>query len=179
MSQQKEADPIVPGRECGSCSMCCKLPGIPFLDPPKPAGQWCRHCQPGRGCGIWSARPEGCIRFNCDWRKNARLGDEWRPDRCGFLLTRTSETSPYEVLVEPNRSDAWRKEPYYSGLRRVAALVAEYGLPVIVVAGSRHWILLPDREVAVPQDHISSGLRIYRQTGVPGEPWQVEFTPVS
>lgn len=122
-------------------------------------------------------RPEGCIRFNCDWRKNARLGDEWRPDRCGFLLTRTSETSPYEILVEPAKPDAWRKEPYFSGLRRVAAIVAEQGFPVIVAAGVRRWVLLPDRVVIVPPEHMASGLRIFREITVPGQPWQVEFLP--
>lgn len=177
MSQQSGADPVVAGRDCGTCSMCCKLPGIPYIDPPKPPGQWCRHCRPGRGCSIWSMRPEGCIRFNCDWRKNARLGDEWRPDRCGFLLTRTSETSPYEILVEPAKPDAWRKEPYFSGLRRVAAIVAEQGFPVIVAAGVRRWVLLPDRVVIVPPEHMASGLRIFREITVPGQPWQVEFLP--
>ena len=39
-----------PGRECGACTLCCKVFDVPVLE--KPAGQWCKHCLPGRGCGI-------------------------------------------------------------------------------------------------------------------------------
>ena len=39
---------VVPGRECGSCSLCCKVYNVPEIE--KPAGKWCRHCTPGKGC---------------------------------------------------------------------------------------------------------------------------------
>ena len=46
-------------RPCGECSLCCKLLSIhqreeggradfPF---DKPAGTWCKHCNPGHGSG--------------------------------------------------------------------------------------------------------------------------------
>jgi hypothetical protein len=157
--------------------MCCKLPAITYMDPPKPMGQWCRHCRPGKGCAIWNDRPEGCDTFNCDWRKNAKLGDEWRPDRAGFLLNRSTPSSPYEVLVDATRPDAWRKEPYYSGLKRAAAFVAEQGSTILVVVGGRRWLVLPDKDVAIPPEHYESEYLISRESGLPGGRWRVMFAP--
>ncbi len=33
-------------RECGTCTLCCKVMGIHALD--KPRGVWCDHAMPGR-----------------------------------------------------------------------------------------------------------------------------------
>ena len=46
---------LVPGRACGTCMMCCKVPYIKEFE--KPAGVWCRHAVPGKGCGIYESRP--------------------------------------------------------------------------------------------------------------------------
>src|SRR5258708_27094970 len=39
---------VIPGRECGSCTLCCKVYNIPEIG--KAAGKWCKHCTPGKGC---------------------------------------------------------------------------------------------------------------------------------
>ena len=31
----------IPGRECGSCTLCCNLLAVLFID--RLAGQWCQH----------------------------------------------------------------------------------------------------------------------------------------
>jgi hypothetical protein len=64
--------------------MCCKNTTIAELD--KPFGQWCRHCQIGRGCNVYEARPQTCQNFACFWLQVAALADELRPDRCGVIL---------------------------------------------------------------------------------------------
>ena len=45
-----------PGRECGSCTLCCKVYDVPAVD--SVAGQWCRHTKQGRGCAIHATRPD-------------------------------------------------------------------------------------------------------------------------
>lgn len=175
MSEPSGAPSLVPGRGCGSCSMCCKLLAIQFLDPPKPQGQWCRHCKPGQGCGIWQARPQGCVDYFCDWRINAKLTDEWRPDRCGFLINHSAPDLPYEVIVDPGRPDAWRKEPYYSALRRAAAVAVENSQTIVILVGARRWLLLPEDDVPVPPEHFGSDFHIYRDADIPGGKWRVEF----
>src|SRR5262249_4530121 len=46
-------------RECGKCSLCCKL--LPIQELNKPIDTWCPHCRPGHGgCTIYSSRPSEC-----------------------------------------------------------------------------------------------------------------------
>src|SRR5215210_6075365 len=73
-----------PDKSCGSCTLCCKLLAIGELD--KPRDRWCDHCVPGQGCQIYESRPRECAHFECGWKVDERLGPEWRPDRCKFLL---------------------------------------------------------------------------------------------
>lgn len=74
------------GRECGSCSMCCKLFPIPEIG--KPADTWCTNFAKHRGCTIWQHRPAVCRVFWCGWAQGmgpARI-EEGRPDHAGFIV---------------------------------------------------------------------------------------------
>ena len=65
--------PLVPGRSCGECSLCCKLLRIEAFN--KPVGTWCSHCAPGRGgCTIYETRPTECRDFYCAWLTTPALG---------------------------------------------------------------------------------------------------------
>ena len=44
---------LVQGRQCGTCTLCCKLLGIKEIN--KPDWTWRTHCKPGRGCEIGRA----------------------------------------------------------------------------------------------------------------------------
>jgi hypothetical protein len=48
------ASRIVPGRACGSCTLCCKVVGV--LEIGKAAGAWCPHCAGAKRCTIYEAR---------------------------------------------------------------------------------------------------------------------------
>src|SRR5581483_1379015 len=52
----------------------------------KEAGIYCRHCIPGKGCGIYETRFDICRTFLCGWRMVPALGPEWRPDKSGILM---------------------------------------------------------------------------------------------
>jgi len=107
------------GRSCGACSLCCRLLEISSEHAPeiaKPAGAWCRHCvKPG--CGIYASRPSLCRDFECHWLSNPRLGDEWYPPTSGMVLTFADST--LNVVVDPDRPDAWLAEPYNSQIARM------------------------------------------------------------
>lgn len=108
-----------PGRDCGSCTLCCKVYEVPAVQ--SAAGVWCRHCKPGQGCGIHETRPDHCRAFFCLWMTQDFLGPEWKPDKARFVLTMDPTTRWLFVQVDPGAAQAWRKEPYYSQLRRWAA----------------------------------------------------------
>jgi|SRR5665213_511720 len=73
-----------PGNDCGSCTVCCMALRVIDLD--KEAGRTCKHCLPGKGCGIYETRFEVCRGFLCGWRLVPQLGEAWRPDKSGILM---------------------------------------------------------------------------------------------
>jgi uncharacterized cysteine cluster protein YcgN (CxxCxxCC family) len=106
-------------RECGSCSACCKLLEITAERAPeiaKPAGEWCAHCA-RPGCSIYESRPNLCQDFACQWLLDERLGPEWFPATSGMILV--MEGSTLFVVVDPNKPDAHRTQPYAHDLARM------------------------------------------------------------
>lgn len=77
-------------RECGSCTLCCKVLRIKELD--KPRGKWCTHAQKSRGCAIYADKPKSCADFECVWLcNNNNLPEEFRPDKIHGVLTATTD----------------------------------------------------------------------------------------
>jgi hypothetical protein len=147
---------MVPGRSCGSCSMCCKVFDVPWVEE-KPKGQWCRHCKPGRGCGIWDTRPQGCRTYYCQWFFAPMLGDEWRPDRAKFLLNLSADDFWVEIVVDPALPHAWKREPYLSFLRRTAGERMARNQGMMLHLMDRRFIVTPTEEVEVT--HFPTGTR--------------------
>ncbi len=137
---------VVPGRSCGTCTLCCKV--IAVVDFDKLPGVWCKHCQQNRGCGIYETRPTDCRTFYCHWMVEKGLGPEWKPERAKFALVTT--TGGITAFVDPGFPGAWRASPYYETLKRWAAEGARSteGLRIVAVRiGTRAIVVLPDREV--------------------------------
>ena len=122
-------------RSCGKCSLCCKFFDIPELN--KSEGEWCRHCQPGKGgCTIHDRRPNVCRKFDCIWKESLDilrdeeiLGDDWFPQHCKMVLYLLADDGDdgddgddkrLIVKVDPSFPDAWRQEPYYSKLLEIS-----------------------------------------------------------
>ncbi len=138
---------IVPGRSCGTCSLCCKVLYIAELD--KAAGKWCTHWRPSNGCGIHPARPVSCRGFYCEWMTSKGLGPEWKPDRCKFMLSKTNGGRNLTAHVDPGFPKAWRATPYYENFKIWAAEAAKQ-TPlhlVSVMVGERVTVILADSEV--------------------------------
>ena len=97
-------DPI---RECGSCSACCTVIGVPEFA--KGTYEACKHlCE--TGCGIYAERPGSCRRFECQWLRgvlevDGSVDTALRPDSCGVILDYLPESAFGAVFV------AWEVEP--------------------------------------------------------------------
>lgn len=81
---------ILPIRQCGECTMCCKAPQVPELE--KAVNVLCTHCN--SGCEIYEARPQSCKDFFCAWMQGD-LANDMRPDKVGFMV----EILPKEDIV--------------------------------------------------------------------------------
>lgn len=94
-----------PGRECGDCTLCCKLMGVPELK--KASARWCEHClrgdDAGHGCGVYDERPPSCRNFQCFWLMDANFPDEFRPDRIGALAAFNDGPDSAVLHVDPAR----------------------------------------------------------------------------
>ena len=140
-------DPILKGRACGTCTLCCKLMGVPELE--KPRGTWCTHCKVGQGCGIYSDRPEVCRGFYCTYLLSPMLGEHWYPGRCKMVVVVESEYGGQRVTihVDPGRPKAWREQPHYADLKRWATAAARDLRQVVVSIGDRLIVILPNEDV--------------------------------
>ena len=80
------SESIPTGNDCGTCTVCCMALRVIEMD--KEAGRYCKHCLPGKGCGIYETRFEVCRTFLCGWRLVPQLDAAWRPDKSGILMLR-------------------------------------------------------------------------------------------
>jgi len=119
---------LVPGRDCGSCSLCCILPDIAEFD--KPANEPCRHCLPGGGCEAYDFRPSTCRDFYCLWRTDPTLGDEWDPRVSRMMMY--GQGPQLTVLVEPEAAAIWREAPYLREIEARARALKPMGGYVVV-----------------------------------------------
>lgn len=170
----------VPGRECGSCTLCCKTMAVVELA--KPPGMWCAHCRRSGGCAIYDERPAGCRDFYCEWILSARLGPEWKPNRSKFALMVTA-TGHLAACVDPGFPSAWRQAPYHQALRRWAGERAENPASswpgVDVWIGRRCIIILPDGETDLGIVEADEAVRIDRMMTATGLAYVVEKFSVS
>jgi Fe-S-cluster containining protein len=176
MSDQMQMPGTAPGRSCGDCSMCCKLPQIDELE--KPEGVWCRHCAPRRGgCTIYPARPVACRMFHCSWLVDADLGPEWRPLTCKMIVVLEEAGRRLAVRVDPNHPDAWRRAPYYSQLKRWSRTAVEAGQQVIVHIRRRVIVILPDKDVDLGDVGLGEQIWVGAHDGPTGVIWDAARIP--
>ena len=149
LAMGNESHALIPGqpaagKSCGSCTLCCKVLGITALQ--KPHGTWCKHCTPGKGCGIYPERPEECRRFSCMWLLEPELGPEWKPDRSKIVLNLAPTGNGIVIRCDPGYPQAWRREPYYQKIHQWAFAARPHDGTVIVLVGKEMTIIAPEGE---------------------------------
>jgi hypothetical protein len=138
---------LVPGRNCGTCNLCCKVYLIRELS--KAAGRWCVHCVRGSGCGIHPSRPRSCREFFCSWLVDPNLGPEWKPEMSRFVLSADATHRAILVTVDPGRPRAWKREPYYAVLKKFSEVFFRIDQKVLVNLNGHITVILPDRDVPI------------------------------
>jgi hypothetical protein len=143
---------VVPGRTCGTCTVCCRILAVEELN--KPRSTWCVHCIPQKGCGIHPSRPQVCREFVCNWLLLESLGPEWKPERSKFVLQSVAYQGGHQCLavhVDPDHPESWRQPPFYEKIKQWAAKASERATGgiyfVLVQIDLRKILILPDREI--------------------------------
>jgi hypothetical protein len=174
MSGGATSIPLVPGRACGDCSLCCKL--LPVNSVNKPADSWCRYCAPGRGCTIYDDRPAECRTFHCSWLTTPNLGPEWQPTRCKMVLYVEGDGHVLAVRVDPGDPGAWRRDPYFRQLKEYAIAQADR-LRVVVYVRNRVFVILPNKEVDLGVMRPGDRLLVREMHTPTGRDWIARLEP--
>jgi hypothetical protein len=132
-------------KSCGDCSLCCKLLGIAELG--KVPGVWCNHVADRRRCGIYADRPPSCRAYQCIWTLAAPLDERWRPDRAGFVLSTGRVDGEILVMVDQETPDAWRREPFYSQIKRMSDVFKGGAPRVLVQTRGRVIVVFPEVDI--------------------------------
>jgi hypothetical protein len=159
-----------PGRECGACTMCCKVYALPELA--KPAGVWCKHCAPGKGCAIHDGLPNQCRLFFCLWMTDGAMPADWRPDRARFVLSVYPPNGFIYGQVDPGSPAAWRKAPYYDRLRAMAKSLLEQQRHLIMFLGDQATLVMPDEDLPLGKMTAEDNFRIEQVFGPKGPTWR-------
>jgi hypothetical protein len=163
---------LVPGRACGTCMMCCKVPAIEEFA--KPPGVWCRHAVSGKGCDIYQNRPGSCRAFYCLWMQDESFGPEWKPEKAKFVVYVQRNGANLQIAVDPNFPNAWTRAPYEARIRQWVAEGAERGHFVFVRVGPRMIALLPGRDVDLGRVDPADDILVSRRPGPAGLAYDVE-----
>jgi hypothetical protein len=142
-------------------------------------GQWCPHCVSHSSCGIYETRPGECRTFDCNWLINAAIGEEWKPIRSRMVLHHVNDGgfSKLVVHVDPGSPQAWRKEPYYSQLKRWARNLADQRGLLNLYIGKRVIVVLPNKDVDLGSFNLGDRI-VYRQRRA-GSDWEYEVEKVT
>jgi hypothetical protein len=163
-------------RECGTCSLCCKVIGIAALD--KPAGKWCPHFAKGVGCSVYADAPAECRHFQCYWLRGTLKGDEWKPDRCKMVVW-ANKPDRIIIDVENEFPNAWRREPYYRQIKAWSDRSRAAPVEVLVRVHDHMLVVFPEAEIDLgPYDLSNSIVSGYRDVGGRPTPF-AEYVPAT
>jgi len=126
-------------KDCGECSLCCKLIAVPGL---AEAGEWCPYCEPGRkegGCTIHDSRPPFCKGYHCFWRAES-WPDKYRPDKCKVIFEALPGVFTILISVDPARPDAWKEKE----ILEVIEKLRKKGRPLILKTKNNSEMFLPE-----------------------------------
>ena len=125
---------LIPGRDCGSCNVCCVSLTIDDPELQKLQGYRCRNALPDNSCAIYPNRPRTCRDFNCGWRLLKWVRQTLRPDLSGVLvrlhyeLSAATNTRTLGVIFTFLNRRALKAE----GLAESVAAAVAAGVPVYV-----------------------------------------------
>ena len=158
-------------RECGTCTLCCRLLPIKALG--KPANTRCEHQRHSTGCKIYSTRPTECRLWSCRWLVENDTADLRRPDRSRYVIDLMPDfiilqlpgepdrqIEVVQIWVDPNDRDAWRDPPLLDYLKRRA----QEGIAGLIRYGSKEGITVFAPAMAADgQWHVQQGNSLDRE----------------
>ena len=142
-------EPSTAARECGSCTLCCKIMSVWEIE--KPNGVLCKHVRNHQSCAIYETRPQSCRTFNCLWLRGVGT-DAMRPDRSRVVMVEADDpTDPsapkgFAAVLDPTRPLAWREPAMLGFLEMIRDRYGAVGLAI----GSRKRVFRAGQPLETP-----------------------------
>ncbi|MDO8529358.1 MAG: hypothetical protein Q7S18_01690 [bacterium] len=121
-------------------------------------GKWCPHCKIGKGCVIYSSRPESCRYFTCGWFKGSG-NDEHRPDRTKIVFNFFKGGIFEKYLQIWEVSEGKIDGSFARGLAEVA-LKDGISVNLVYLSGRKELLLIDDISDEMRQALIEEGIEI-------------------
>ncbi|MBO6949220.1 MAG: hypothetical protein JJ855_14650 [Rhodospirillales bacterium] len=86
-------------RDCGDCTLCCKITRIDTPELQSLPGTWCQHCTPGKGCGNYENRPKVCRTFVCLWAQG-KVPIELKPNKVKAVMKMSGDGKNIVALLD-------------------------------------------------------------------------------
>lgn len=126
------------GRTCGTCTLCCKAVPVGAIE--KPRDRWCPHCVKGKGCAVYTDRPEECQRWTCLYLQDAELPEALKPERSHVVFDPViapvgidnKEHRALQVWFDAGYPQSWQHRHI---LRMMKHYMRTYGVMVLVRTG--------------------------------------------
>ena len=97
---------------------------------------------------------------------------EWKPDRARFVLSVYPTNGFIYGQVDPGSPGAWRKAPYFDGLRAMAKTLLEERRHVIMFVGDQATLVMPDEALPLGAMTAEDNFRIEPVFGPKGPTWR-------
>ena len=104
-------------------------------------------------------------------RRAKGLGDEWKPDRCKFVLVKSAASRSLSAHVDPGYPSAWKQSPYYENFKAWAAEGIRQSPEMHIVyamVGFRVTVILPERDEDIGIVSLDERIWLDRTTGPHG-----------
>lgn len=75
-----------------------------------------------------------------------RLGEEWKPDIAKFVMIHEYDGRCLTLLVDANQPHAWKREPYYSVLKKLVVEQMARNQIIMIADDKRRWLMMTDDE---------------------------------
>jgi len=128
-------------RECGGCTLCCRVLGVHELK--KPPLAECSHCHV-MGCSIYKDRPKECREFNCIWLMDNSLPEELKPSKSHVVLSNIEHDVSIQGIEVPSKTIIVHIDPYFPTAYKEGAM--KVFLNKELKAGTALIVVRPDQQ---------------------------------
>ena len=103
-------------RGCGECQLCCEIFGVIELN--KEQLEKCEH-QCESGCDIYPTRPRECRMYQCIWKSDESIPEEYRPDKLGVVIDKRETPIGPAIAAHQKEPNQWQQLPTWPILQHL------------------------------------------------------------